>query len=85
LKQNPPDLLLKAIRSVLDGGIYIDPALRNFALTEPVPKPSGEAATSRQQAIWNGVVQGLTNKEISNQFHISEPAVKIALRQLFER
>ena len=37
LKQNPPKLLVDAIRAVMGGQLYIDPALQNYLSSTPSP------------------------------------------------
>jgi len=37
LKQNPPKLLVDAIRAVMGGQLYIDPALQNYLRSTPSP------------------------------------------------
>src|SRR6266849_3423536 len=85
LKQNPPNLLVDAIRSVMDGQLYIDPALQDYLRSDAEPRNSPEALTGRQQAVLSAVVEGLANKEIAARVHISEALVKATLQQLFEK
>jgi two-component system, NarL family, nitrate/nitrite response regulator NarL len=85
LKQRPPNLLVDAIRAIMGGAFYIDPALRNYLDSEPGSSQPREELTSRDRAVWNGVVEGLTNKEIASRVHISEALVKVTLQQLFDK
>ena len=85
LKQNPPDLLVDAIRSIRGGAPFLDPALRAYLDEDsqtPVPR---DDLSARDRAVWNGVVEGLTNKEIASRVHISEALVKVTLQQLFDK
>lgn len=85
LKQNSPNLLVDAIRVIMDGAIYIDPALRDNLYSDTASSRSHEELTSRDKAVWNGVVEGLTNKEIASRVHISEALVKVTLQHLFDK
>jgi two-component system nitrate/nitrite response regulator NarL len=84
LKQNPPDLLVDAIRTVMSGALFVDPTLRDCLYSSSSPGPSHEELTSRERAVWDGVVEGLANKEIAARVHISEALVKVTLQQLFD-
>jgi len=85
LKQNPPKLLVDAIRTIMSGSIFYDPALRENLNAGPAASTSHDELTSRDREVWNGVVEGLTNKEIASRVHISEALVKVTLQQLFEK
>ena len=84
LKQNPPGLLVEAIHAVMSGALYMDPTLRENVPSGAGANPTYPEITSRGQAVWRGVVEGLTNKEIASRVHISEALVKVTLQQLFE-
>jgi DNA-binding NarL/FixJ family response regulator len=81
LKQNPPKMLVEAIRAIMTGILYFDPGLRDNSDSSA----AAEELTSREKAVWNGVVEGLTNKEIASRVHISEALVKVTLQQLFDK
>jgi DNA-binding NarL/FixJ family response regulator len=85
LKQNPPKLLVDAIRAIMGGAIYIDPSIRDSLQSDSLTSQPREELTSRDRAVWNGVVEGLTNKEIASRVHISEALVKATLQQLFDK
>jgi two-component system nitrate/nitrite response regulator NarL len=85
LKLNPPNLLVNAIRAVMGGQVYIDPALQDGLRPHTEPQKGPETLTGREQAVLTGVVEGLTNKEIAARVHISEALVKATLQQLFEK
>jgi DNA-binding NarL/FixJ family response regulator len=85
LKQNPPDLLVDAIRSIMNGATFIDSALHDGIYEDLGPSASHAELTSRDRAVWSGVVEGLSNKEIASRVHISEALVKVTLQQLFDK
>lgn len=84
-KADEPSLLIDAIRDVVDGSQFIYPELRQCLEQAPVSTPSREELSARDQDVWDGVVEGLTNKEIASRVHISEALVKVTLQQLFDK
>jgi DNA-binding NarL/FixJ family response regulator len=85
LKQNSPELLVEAIETIVKGEQYLDPSLGDNLYSDIGTSQCREDLSSREMAVWSGVVEGLTNKEIASRVHISEPLVKITLQQLFDR
>ena len=85
LKQNPPGLLLEAIQAIMSGEPFIDPVLRESMNEIPRAGTAREELTARDLAVWAGVVEGLSNKEIASRVHISEALVKVTLQQLFDK
>jgi len=88
LKHSSPALLAQAIRTVMAGATWLDPA-SNQALVEATtrhgrPGPN-RPFTERENQVLRGVFEGLSNKEIGAQLHISESSVKAALQQLFRK
>ena len=71
------DELLRAVRCVLDGDIYLPKELNT-------PCPSDEAASAapkqilnqRQELVLSCLLDGLSNREIADQMHVSEETVK---------
>jgi DNA-binding NarL/FixJ family response regulator len=85
LKQNPPNVLIDAIRAIASGARYIDPALSECLNEDERPAAARKQLSSRDLDVWNGVVEGLSNKEIASRVHISEALVKVTLQQLFDK
>src|SRR6266496_3885209 len=85
LKQSPPHLLVEAMRAVISGQLYLDPALRDTLHSVSGSTNPPKALTSREQAVLSGVAEGLSNKEIGARVHISEALVKATLQQLFDK
>lgn len=83
LKQNPANLLVDAIRAVMGGQVYMDPALHIHSETESRNSPG--ALTGRERDVLNCIAEGMSNKEIAARIHISEALVKSALQQLFDK
>jgi DNA-binding NarL/FixJ family response regulator len=88
LKHSPPSRLVEAIRKVVAGEVWLDPAVTRSiiaAATGNAAAPRTQELTQREQAVLKGVFEGLTNKEIGARLTISESSVKAVLQQLFEK
>jgi DNA-binding NarL/FixJ family response regulator len=88
LKHSPPSRLVEAIRKVVAGEVWLDPAVTRSiiaAATGNAAAPRAQGLTQREQAVLKGVFEGLTNKEIGARLTISESSVKAVLQQLFEK
>lgn len=69
------DELLHAVRKVLSGDIYVP--LELAAPTAAVPTDSSKTAlTQRQELVLRCLLDGLANRDIAEQLHISEETVK---------
>jgi len=93
LKHSPPPELLRAIRAVAAGGIYLDPAVRPRVADglldgrrdrrEPVPEAS---ITERESEVLRLVAVGHSNKDIAERLAISVKTVELhkanAMRKL---
>lgn len=88
LKHSSPDLLAEAIRKVMGGETWLDPACVQ-ALVEAAKRPERASRnrpfTERESQVLRGVFEGLSNKEIGVRLNISESSVKAALQQLFQK
>lgn len=76
-KSSLSEELLRAIREVLDGGVYVpqemEPAYRPDIPESVLDKP---ALTQRQELVLRGLLDGRTNREISEVLNISDETVK---------
>lgn len=83
--------LVKAIKTVKEGGIWADNVVLSTALKiliEKSKKPLKQLSnslTKRELQIVELVCQGLSNKAISNNLYISEKTVKIHLSHIFKK
>lgn len=88
LKHNPPSALLKAIRLVIGGHLWIDPRIVKI-MAEVVPSDQERALrtglTEREQQVLEGVFEGLTNRAIGARIGVSEGTVKATLQALFQK
>jgi DNA-binding NarL/FixJ family response regulator len=101
LKQSATDLLIKSIRKVNAGEIWLDShttaaVMRQFATGADEPAPAGTPASSsrerersllsqREREIVALVAQGFKNKEMAEKMFISEQTVKNHLHNIFDK
>jgi DNA-binding NarL/FixJ family response regulator len=81
LKKSTADCLIDAIRGVLVGGLYVDPAIagRMFDASRGKVRRSSTGApslTQRETEVLRLVAVGLTNKEIAHQLALSAKSVE---------
>lgn len=98
LKQTPPDLIVKSIRKVHAGEIWLDShttaaVMRQFAQpmdSSPTAMPTGKTRersplSQREREIVALVAQGYKNKEMAEKMFISEQTVKNHLHNIFDK
>lgn len=82
LKQSAAEELIRAIRSVVAGGTYLDPAVAGKAisgLTGKLSKRSlekGATLTEREAEVLRLIAWGYSNKEIANRFNLSVKTIE---------
>ena len=78
LKQTAGDALLDAIRTVMRGGTYLDPAVagKMFGTAAPVRGAVSANITSREREVLTLVAWGHTNKEIASILGITVKTVE---------
>jgi two-component system, NarL family, nitrate/nitrite response regulator NarL len=89
LKHSSPNRLVEAIRKVVAGEVWLDPAVTRTIIAAASGQTAAprrtQSLTQREQTVLKGVFEGLTNKEIGARLSISESSVKAVLQQLFEK
>jgi DNA-binding NarL/FixJ family response regulator len=95
LKQTATELLIKSIRKVYAGEIWLDShttaaVMRQFAAVDelpPSPPPARERPplSQREREIVALVAQGFKNKEMAEKMFISEQTVKNHLHNIFDK
>jgi len=88
LKNHPPDRLLQAIRLVAGGDAWIDQRIVELLAGGGAARgDSGlrTVLTPREREVLDGVLDGMTNKRISEHLGVSEGTVKATLQQLFQK
>jgi DNA-binding NarL/FixJ family response regulator len=91
LKDDPPEQLIAAIRTVAAGDALLSPAvtrrvIARFArLPSPAPPAALEELTAREREIFRLIAAGLSNAEIGRELYISETTVKTHVTQVFRK
>ena len=98
LKQTAPELIVKSIRKVQGGEIWLDShttaaVMRQFAAPGEIGGPSGTGKggrersplSTREREIVQLVAQGYKNKEMAEKMFISEQTVKNHLHNIFDK
>jgi DNA-binding NarL/FixJ family response regulator len=91
LKDDPPEQLLAAVRTVAEGNALLSPAvtrqvIRRFTGRERRERPRTlDQLTSRELEVFRLVTEGLSNAEIGHQLFISEATVKTHVTRLLQK
>ncbi len=98
LKQTAPDLIIKSIRKVNSGEIWLDShttaaVMRQFSSPSDLAAAGGQGGKSRERSplstrereIVGLVAQGYKNKEMAEKMFISEQTVKNHLHNIFDK
>jgi len=91
LKDDPPEQLIAAIRTVAAGDALLSPAItkgeiRQFGrLPRPTPPKELDDLTTREREIFRLIANGLSNAEIGRELHISETTVKTHVTHVFQK
>jgi DNA-binding NarL/FixJ family response regulator len=91
LKDDPPEQLIAAVRTVAGGNALLSPAItkrviEQFArIPRPVPPKEFDELTAREQDILRLIATGLSNAEIGQQLYISETTVKTHVTHILQK
>ncbi len=91
LKDDPPEQLIAAVRTVAAGDALLSPAVtkrviqRFTRLPRPAPPRGVLELTDREREIFRLIADGLSNAEIAQRLHISETTVKTHVKHLFQK
>jgi len=91
LKDDPPEQLLAAVRTVAAGEALLSPAvtrrvIAHFTRTHRQAPPDGlQTLTSREIDVFRLIAQGMSNAEIGEQLFISETTVKTHVTRLLQK
>jgi DNA-binding NarL/FixJ family response regulator len=90
LKDSSAEDLIAAVRTVAEGGAWLDPAVTARVLTRFRASPDVASSgahqtvlTSREQEVLAAIGSGLTNAEIARKLFISELTVKSHIGRIF--
>ena len=81
LKRSAGEDLVRAIRAVAAGGVYLDPAVADKALPEAPRLPGtdpliGEELSPRESEVLRLTARGFSNKEVASQLEVSVKTVE---------
>jgi len=91
LKEHAAEVLIKAIRKVHEGEVWLDRSLLGGVLdkmTQPEVDPEKEriaSLTDKERAVISLIAEGLKNKQISQRLYISESTVTHHLSSIFAK
>lgn len=91
LKDLAANQLVNAIRTVHNGGIWLDPSIakrviKAFIEQKPAPIPANSSTlTERELEVLTLVVEGLSNQEIAEKLVLSTETIKTHMRHLMEK
>jgi DNA-binding NarL/FixJ family response regulator len=91
LKDDPPEQLLAAIRTVAAGDALLSPAVtrrvieRFTRLSRPTPPKELAELTEREREVFRLVAQGLSNAEIGQELFIGENTVKTHITHILAK
>ena len=91
LKDDPPEQLITAIRTVAGGDALLSPAvtkrvIRQFVRIPHSPPPREfEELTAREREVFRLITNGLSNAEIGHELFISETTVKTHVTRVLQK
>ncbi len=91
LKQAAADELVRAIRVVATGGVYLDPSMAGKLVNGVIRKPAGDAApaggelSDREAEVVRLTAAGYSNKEIAAQLDVSVKTVETYRARAMEK
>jgi DNA-binding NarL/FixJ family response regulator len=91
LKDDPPEQLIAAIRTVAAGDALLSPSVTNrvisrFArLQRPAPPKELDELTSRERDVLQLIAKGLSNAEIGEELFISDTTVKTHVTHVLQK
>jgi DNA-binding NarL/FixJ family response regulator len=91
LKDDPPEQLIAAIRTVAAGNALLSPSvtrrvIRQFTgIRRPTPPPELDELTARERDILRLIAEGLSNAEIGERLFISETTVKTHVTHVLQK
>jgi DNA-binding NarL/FixJ family response regulator len=91
LKDDPPEQLLAAIRTVAGGEALLSPAItkrviKQFTrIPQPAPPKELEELTERELDVFRLICRGLSNVEIGQELHISDATVKTHITHILQK
>jgi len=91
LKDDPPEQLIAAIRTVAAGEALLSPTITKRVIKQftriprPAPPKEFEELTTREQEVFVLIANGLSNTEIARQLYISDTTVKTHITHILQK
>jgi len=91
LKDDPPEQLIAAVRTVAAGDALLSPAItkrviRQFTrIPRPAPPKELDELTAREKDILRLIAEGLSNTEIGQRLYIGETTVKTHVTHILQK
>ncbi|MGZ4185700.1 MAG: response regulator [Solirubrobacteraceae bacterium] len=91
LKDDPPEQLIAAVRTVAAGDALLSPAITKRVISQftrtarPEPPKGLDELTSREREILRLIASGLSNAEIGAQLYISDTTVKTHVTHILQK
>jgi DNA-binding NarL/FixJ family response regulator len=91
LKDEPPEQLLAAIRTVAAGEALLSPTITKRVIKQftriprPTPPKEFDELTEREQEVFRLIANGLSNIEIGDELYISETTVKTHVTHILQK
>ena len=91
LKDDPPEQLLAAIRTVAAGEALLSPTVTKrviehfMRIPRPTPPKEFDELTAREQEVFRLIASGLSNSEIAHELYISDATVKSHITHILQK
>ena len=91
LKDEPPEQLIAAIRTVAGGAALLSPTItkrviEQFArIPQPTPRRELDELTERELDVFRLIARGLSNAEIGRELYISDTTVKTHITHILQK
>jgi DNA-binding NarL/FixJ family response regulator len=91
LKDDPPEQLIGAIRTVAGGEALLSPAITKRVIKQftrvshPAPPPELDQLTERELDVFRLIARGLSNAEIGKELYISDTTVKTHITHILQK
>jgi len=91
LKDDPPEQLIAAVRTVAGGNALLSPAItrrviEHFAHSPRPTRPQGmDELTAREHEVFRLIARGLSNAEIAHELYISDTTVKTHVTRVLQK
>ena len=91
LKDDPPEQLLAAIRTVAAGDALLSPTVTKRVIAQfaripsPTPPKEFDELTAREQEVFRLIANGLSNTEIARELYISDTTVKTHITHILQK